>query len=329
MNRSADIVDTVLESSIAPSFSRVGYSIRQRLDHWTPLNSYDLQGRVVVISGATSGIGFATSSSLLACGATLEIIGRDATRTNAAAHQLRNQSSCQGTVSVVVADTGDLEQITTAADELSERHASIDVLIHNAGALSAAYAESQQGIEQTVASQVVGPFALTQLLREPLTRSSNARVLWVSSGGMYSQALDVEHLEMMSEGYNGTVAYARAKRAQVTLNEMFPERWAGTDVRFHAMHPGWADTPGVQKALPTFRRLLRPFLRTPAEGADTLVWLACDDGLPLQRTGTFWLDRRVRSINKLRATRSADTPLAREQLWDWCTERARPYLAGR
>jgi hypothetical protein len=83
------------------------------------------------------------------------------------------------------------------------------------------------------------------------------------------------------------------------------------------MHPGWADTPGVRESLPTFRKLMGPLLRSPAQGADTLVWLAADDGPPLATTGEFWLDRHPRSIHKLPSTRASDTPDRRRELREW------------
>jgi NAD(P)-dependent dehydrogenase (short-subunit alcohol dehydrogenase family) len=143
----------------------------------------------------------------------------------------------------------------------------------------------------------------------------------MASGGLYAAGLTVDHLEM-GDDYRGAEQYARAKRAQVTLNELWTERLAGSGVVFHAVHPGWADTPGVEEALPTFRRIVGPFLRTPEQGADTMVWLAADDGVPLQTTGRFWLDRRSRPIHRLPTTRWSDTPEKRAALWEWCVERS-------
>lgn len=126
---------------------------------------------------------------------------------------------------------------------------------------------------------------------------------------------------MDEASYRGAEQYARAKRAQVTLNEMWAER-EGAAVRFHALHPGWADTPGVEESLPTFRKVVGPLLRTPLQGADTKVWLAADDGLPLETNGLFWLDRRPRPIHRLAATRRTDTPERRADLWRWVSEAA-------
>ena len=316
----ADLVDRALELMVVPSFTRIGYEVRSRLNHWTPLGGYEAGGRVVVITGATSGLGLATARELVADDATVEIVARDPAKAASVCDELRDEGP--GDVGFVVADTSDLDAVRHVADELGRRHGKIDVLIHNAGALDKEYAASAQGIERTVASQVVGPFLLTGLLLPLLRATPRSRVLWVSSGGMYSQPLSVAALEMGSEGYDGTVAYARAKRAQVTLAEMWAEYLAPDQIAVHAMHPGWADTPGVRRSLPTFRRVTGPLLRSPAQGADTLVWLAADDGEPLDTTGKFWLDRRARTIHRTSATRRSDAADERRRLWNWCLERS-------
>lgn len=317
----ADAVDQALEFAVVPSFTRIGYAARSRLGHWTPLDRYDLTGRVVVITGATSGLGLAAAQTLAGDGATLEIVARNEAKASQVCQRLR-KAGARGGADFVVADTGDLDAIRRVAEELAQRHDQVDALVHAAGALDATYALSPQGIEQTVASQVVGPFLLTGLLVPLLRKAARARVLWVSSGGMYPEPLSVDRLEMDPGRYNGTRAYARAKRAQVTLAQMWADRLRTDRIAVHAMHPGWADTPGVQRSLPAFRRVVGPMLRSPAEGADTIVWLAADDGPPVETTGCFWLDRRPRPIHRLRSTRQSDTPAERQRLWDWCAERS-------
>ena len=120
-----------------------------------------------------------------------------------------------------------------------------------------------------------------------------------------------------ADPYRGAEQYARAKRAQVTLTEIWAEKFADSGVRFHSLHPGWADTPGVEEALPTFRKIVGPLLRSPAEGADTLVWLTADDTVVVEN-GLFWHDRAPRAIHRLPQTRRSDTPERRADLWDWC-----------
>ena len=162
---------------------------------------------------------------------------------------------------------------------------------------------------------VLGPFVLTSSLVPLLSSTPGSRVLWIASGGMYTQSLDVDTLEMGPAGYKGATAYAKAKRAQVVLSEEWAKRLREAGVVVHAMHPGWADTPGLEVGLPGFRRVLGPLLRTPDEGADTIVWLAAAEE-PGRVTGKFWLDRAPRSTTKL--VPSGASPEERDALWSLC-----------
>lgn len=327
--RAADVVDAIIEFPVVTSYTRIGSAVRRRLDGWRDVATLDMHGRVVVLTGATSGIGLAAANALTDAGATLVLVGRDAAKTERVRAELAARPGA-GEVSVALADMGDLAAVRALAADLRDRHTHIDVLIHNAGALSAKRTIGPDGIEATVASQVVGPFLLTDLLLDRLDDNECiGRVITMSSGGMYSQPLVVGSLQMDEQTYKGATQYARAKRAQVTLNEMWANRTAGSDVRFHALHPGWADTPGVQDSLPTFRTIVGPLLRTPADGADTLVWLAGDDGEPLATNGGFWLDRRRRSLHILPTTRRSDTPDRRARLWDWVATAAGVSANGR
>lgn len=316
----ANLVDKIVETPIVPSFTRVGYDVRKRLESWTSLDGYDLEGKVVVVTGATSGLGRAAATQLARCGATLILVGRSEQRNTKVVDEIVAETGNRS-ISEVAADMGDYDQVRALAARVLADHDRLDVLIHNAGALSVERSEVADGTEATVASQVVGPFLLTSLLLDRLSASGSGRVITMSSGGMYAAALSVDKLEMAPADYNGTEQYARAKRAQATLNEMWARRFPDLDIVFHAVHPGWADTPGVDAALPTFAAIMGPLLRTPEQGADTLVWLAADPN-PLTSSGVFWHDRRPRSIHKLPTTRRTDTPERRERLWRWVTERS-------
>ena len=306
---------------VVPSFTRIGSVVRSRLDHWRAIEDYDVHGRVMVITGATSGIGRAAAHMLAGTGATIEVLARNERKAAAVVAELR--SVAPGTdPGYVVADTGDLDAVRRAAEILRSRHDRIDVLIQNAGALDAEYHRAPSGIELTVASQVVGPFLLSSLLVDGLTAAAPGRIMWVTSGGMYTQPLNVEDLDPEPARYDGTVAYARAKRAQVTLVEMMAEHFDPTECVVHAMHPGWAATPGVARSLPTFGRIMGPLLRTPEQGADTLAWLACDDGEPVHTTGLLWHDRRPRPTHRRNLTSKADTLDERQRLWDWCVAKS-------
>ncbi len=315
------LVDAALELPVAPSFTRVGFEARRRLFHWRALDSYDLEGRVIVVTGATSGLGRAAAQQLGQDGASVVIVGRDAGKTARVVAELREHTG-SSLISAVVADLTDLDAVRAAARRILDEHDRLDAVIHNAGALTHVRTEATDGTEVTIAGQVVGPFLLTSLLLDRLRESAPARVITVSSGGMYTAPLAVAGLQLDAANYNGSKQYALAKRAQVTLNEMWARRVDPESVVFHAMHPGWADTPGVEESLPTFRRIVGPLLRDPSAGADTMVWLAADDGHPLAVSGAFWLDRRIRPIHRLPSTRRSDTPERRDRLWRWVESQA-------
>jgi NAD(P)-dependent dehydrogenase (short-subunit alcohol dehydrogenase family) len=218
---------------------------------------------------------------------------------------------------MVVADMGSLESVRAAVDQVLATEARLDVVIDNAGAIFAERTIGPDGIESTFATLVVGPFVLVGGLLPLLRRTPGARVIAVASGGQYAQALDLDDLEFASGGYDGTRAYARAKRAQVSLIREWARRLGATGIRFDSMHPGWADTPGLADALPGFARLMAPVLRTPAEGVDTLIWLATAPDVDA-RHGSFWLDRRPRPFDRVPMTRLSRAD--RRHLWDLVVE---------
>ena len=150
----------------------------------------------------------------------------------------------------------------------------------------------------------------------------------MSSGGMYSQRLDVTALEPHAADYDGVKAYARAKRAQVELTRLWDLHHGASGVRFVAMHPGWVATSGLDSGLPGFACVVKPMLRTPAQGADTAVWLATSSPAALS-DGRFWLDRRPRREHLVPWTHSP--PAEPQRLWEWCMKSAglhRPFSQG-
>ena len=173
------------------------------------------------------------------------------------------------------------------ADEIRRSTDRIDVLIHNAGALSDTRRTNSKGVEATVASQVIGPVPAD----DAVARRARPSVTW--PGGHRLVGRDVHRRRRPSSTCRwawrstaGSEQYARAKRAQVTLNELWARHVPSTDVVFHAMHPGWADTPGVRDRAPEISaRSPGPLLRSPEQGADTVVWLACDERCRTARPG--------------------------------------------
>ena len=319
--RLSGLIDTALEVSVAGSFSRAGYAARARLEHWRPPAS--LSGRVVVVTGASSGIGRAVAEDLARLGATMWLVGRDTVRIEAAARRARELGD-GAAVEPFVLDVVDAGAVHEFAERVSSVHERLDGLVHAAGALYPTYRSAPDGSELTVSTGLLAPFRLTWLLSPLLRRSGDANIVTVSSGGMYTERFDLGRLEMAPESYRGTTAYARVKRAQVVLSHEWARRWGADGVASYASHPGWVDTPGLASGLPSFAKL-GPLLRTPAEGADTVVWLAAgearraDPAAPL--TEGFFHDRHQRGEHHLPWTPRATSPTDGRRLWEWCESR--------
>lgn len=283
------------------AFSRLGYKRRsKRFDH-EPL---DLAGKTVVITGANSGIGLAAAKEMARLGARLYLLCRNQDRGQAALEEVRRCADRGGTADLLLADMTSMESICTAAAALPG--APIHAIVHNAGALLGERVVTRDGLEFDMALHVVGPHLLTKLLLSRL-QAAKGRVVFVSSGGMYSEKFSLAANNWERRTYDGVRAYAQAKRAQVVLSSL----WAERNLETHSMHPGWVDTPGVEHSLPRFYRATRRWLRTPEEGADTIVWLVGtpEPGAP----GSFWLDRQTVSEYLLPGTR--EEPEERDKLW--------------
>jgi dehydrogenase/reductase SDR family protein 12 len=163
-----------------------------------------------------------------------------------------------------------------------------------------------------MALHVLGPVLMTELLLPSLSADAG-RVVFVTSGGMYTQALPVDDPEVLHGHYAGAVAYARSKRGQVELLPVLTERWAPSGVSVHATHPGWAATPGLDTSLPRFASLMRPALRTDAAGTDTTTWVVASE--PAPASGHLWHDRRRRPTSVLGRTRASEED--RTRFWRW------------
>jgi len=313
----ARVVDALLEATVVGSFSRIGPDLRRRLARWEDPSA--AAGRQMVVTGATSGLGLAAATELARLGASVCLVGRDPARTDDARQRVAATASNGAGVTTELADLGDLDQVGALADRLSDRFERLDVLVHNAGALLRTRQTSPQGTEATVTVHLLAPYLLTERLLPHLAAAAPSRVITMTSGGMYTQRFDLDGLVMPEDGYDGVVAYARAKRAQVVLNHEWQRRYGPAGVDFHVVHPGWTDTPGLAAGLPGFAGRLGPLLRPVADGADSLVWLAgTPNGTP--EGGRLWLDRRPRGEYRLPWTRVAPVRLASDgyALWEWC-----------
>lgn len=307
----AVVLDNLLDRTIAPGYSRLGFAVRQR--HWLPADPAPgaLAGATVLVTGANSGIGKAAASGAAALGATVLMTVRDVARGEAARRDVL--AVVPGADLVVErCDISRLADVRAFAADLVSRRRRLDAVIHNAGVLPARRTETGDGHELSLATHVLGPILLTELLLPALEAAPDPRVVLMSSGGMYTQTLHPDDIEYRTGHYRGAAAYARSKRIQVAVTPLLARRWAGVTVA--SMHPGWADTPGIASSLPGFRRLTRPILRTSGQAADTAVWLTATT--PTPASGQFWHDRSIRSTHYLSTTRYTDTDV--ERVWRYC-----------
>ncbi len=277
-------LDQILDRTLLFSFTSVGYGLRK--GNFKPLPR--IEGRRIVVTGATSGLGLVAARELADLGAAVVLVGRNQVKAEEAARQIQRITGNEA-ISVELADLSLMAETRALADRLTAGPP-IDALINNAGVLVAARTETSEGLELTLATNLLSHYVLTETVLPHI--KDGGRIINVSSGGMYSQRIRPADLQFKTGEYTGTAAYARTKRGQVILTEIWAESLADRGITVSAMHPGWSDTPGVSDSLPTFSKLIGPLLRSPEEGADTMVWLAStEEEVP---SGKFWLDRTPR-----------------------------------
>ncbi len=299
-------LDRALDFSVVGGYSRIGYALRSSA--WDDVPRLD--GATVAVTGATSGLGRATAMMCASLGARVLLLARD---TRKGERTLREIAAATGSeaLALVHCDLASLDSVRAAAAEVLDREAGVHALVNNAGVMAPERTLSEDGIELTFAVNVVGTWLLTELLAARLDASAagapdaRSRVVTVTSGGMYTQRLDVSDLQTARRDYDPAGVYARTKRAQVVLTERWARDWAGGGIVFHATHPGWAATPGVTTSMPRFDRVMGPLLRTPAQGADTAVWLVAAE-VPARTSGRLWHDRVARPTDRVRSTRVSE-----------------------
>jgi NAD(P)-dependent dehydrogenase (short-subunit alcohol dehydrogenase family) len=293
-------------------FTKRGYS-RGRKKLFKPMSRY-MGDKHVVLTGATAGLGEASARFLARKGAELTLVVRNRDKGEALVNELKDTTGNEA-IHLEIADLSLMADVDRVVASLNKRGKAVDVLINNAGALFNPRQETDEGLEKSFALLLLGPYRLTEglkpLLKKAADERGEARVINVVSGGMYIQKLRAWDLQNEEDKYSGSVAYARCKRALMIKTEQWAEDWAGDNIAVNAMHPGWADTPGVESSLPEFHKLTRLVLRSPEQGADTINWLAVATEAG-RVTGRLFLDREPRTTHLTSSTR--ESAESREQL---------------
>ena len=274
-----------------------------------------MAGRTVLVTGGTGGIGKATAIGLATKGAHLAITGRDRERTEGAAREIRAAGG--GQVDVFVADLSPQSEVRRLADEVLESLSRIDVLVNNVGGAWNTRQVTADGLERTFALNHLAPFLLTNLLLERLKQSAPARIVTVSSAAQFMGRIDFDDLQG-ERAYSGTRAYSQSKLANVLFTYELARKLQATSVTANALHPGVVrtsfgaeDPGGVQRLLFPF---IRPFMKTPAQGAATSIHLASSPDLE-RVTGKYFAN----STPKRSSKRSYDKAAA-ERLWQVSAE---------
>lgn len=286
------------------SFTQVGFVVR-RLS-W-PSHTSNYSGQHWVVTGASGGLGGAIVLAALAGGARVTAVARDAAKLDALRERARSAGLPAPRIETcdfsLQADTHSL------LGRLCDTGQAVDVLVNNVGVLLDDHALTREGRETSYVTNLLSHYLLTEgLIRRGAMHPPDSLVVNMTSGGAYNVPLSSALLDVRDASkFNGTVAYAFHKRAQIVLNEHWRTVHGGRGVAFYVMHPGWADTDGVKRSLPRFRRILKPVLRDELSGSDTCMWIAATR--PTQPAGEgVWFDRKLRPAHVYpRTVASRDT----------------------
>jgi retinol dehydrogenase-14 len=269
-----------------------------------------MAGRAVLVTGGSGGIGRATALGLATMGARVAITGRDRGRTEGAAREIRAAGG--GQVDVFIADLSAQSEVRRLADEVLQSLSRIDVLINNAGGYWHTRHVTADGLERTFAVNHLAPFLLTNLLLDRLKQGASARVVTVSSNAQTMGRIDFNDLQG-ERSYSGGRAYNQSKLANVLFSYELARRLQTTSVTANALHPGMVSTSFGAEDPASLQRLfvpiVRPFMKTPVQGAATSIYLASAPDLE-QVTGRYFANSKP----KRSAKRSYDEAAA-ARLW--------------
>jgi NAD(P)-dependent dehydrogenase (short-subunit alcohol dehydrogenase family) len=259
-----------------------------------------LAGRTCVMTGATSGIGLAAAEELAARGARLVLVARNPARADAALASIRARTP-DAAVEVVRGDLASLAQVRSAAAEVLARCPAIDVLFNNAGIVKLARETTVDGYEATFAVNHLAYFLFTNLLLERLRATPGARVVSTASDAhRFGGPVDLDDLQTERRRYYGLAVYGRSKLCNILWTRELARRLAGSGVTANCFHPGGVATRlGQSDAGWTtlVGRAMGLFLRSPAQGAATGVWLATAPGLS-SVSGRYFANERERQPNR-------------------------------
>ena len=270
-----------------------------------------MNGKVVVITGATSGIGWVAAEKLAGMGARLVLIARDRARGEATLVKLR-EAGPGAAHSVHYADLSTIAEMKRVAGEIAAAEPRVDVLINNAGALFSSRQVTADGIEMTFATNHMSYFVDTLGLAERLRSTPGARVVNTSSHAHKGRRLDFDDLQSTKD-YRGFPVYGKSKLCNILFTRELAKRWADTGVTVNALHPGFVSTRFGDQSGGFFQRgiqVAKLFAISPEKGAETIIYLATWDEVAKVSGKYFY---KCRAVNP---TREAQDEAAARRLWE-------------
>jgi NAD(P)-dependent dehydrogenase (short-subunit alcohol dehydrogenase family) len=235
-----------------------------------------MQGKTVLVTGATNGIGKETARELARMGANVVVVARNPQKGAAVVSEIQRDTG-NPNVELMIAELSLQSEVRKLADEFKAKYARLDVLVNNAGTIFQQRTVTAEGFEKTWALNHLAYFLLTHLLLDTLKQSTPARIVIVSSAGHKQGKLNFDDLPMANGKYNGFQQYNNTKLANVLFTRELARRLQGTGITVNAVHPGVIPTSwGLPDTLSTRMMLtmMRPFTKTAAQGAQTSIYIA-------------------------------------------------------
>lgn len=269
-----------------------------------------MAGRVVIVTGASAGIGKATAAGLAAMGAHVVMPCRDVPKCEAAMARIKNAVP-GASLEMMRLDLASLGEVRRFTEEFLATHRRLDVLINNAAVVKGRREVTVDGLEETFAVNVLAPFLLTELLLPMLKASAPSRIINLTSGLHKRAHMDLGDLQL-ERGWSSYRAYDRSKLADILLTVALAERLRGTGVTANSAHPGLIDSD-LGREMGWGQRTVKRWISKPAEiGARTSVHLASSPGVE-GVTGRYFVDSREAEPSE----EARDEELA-ERLWRAC-----------
>eukprot|EP00735_Rhodelphis_limneticus_P013705 TRINITY_DN7659_c0_g1::TRINITY_DN7659_c0_g1_i1::g.18545::m.18545 TRINITY_DN7659_c0_g1::TRINITY_DN7659_c0_g1_i1::g.18545 ORF type:complete len:339 (-),score=15.79,sp/A6QP05/DHR12_BOVIN/42.36/9e-69,adh_short/PF00106.20/5.4e-18,adh_short/PF00106.20/1.2e+03,adh_short_C2/PF13561.1/4.2e-06,adh_short_C2/PF13561.1/0.0036,KR/PF08659.5/2.1e-08,Epimerase/PF01370.16/2.8e-06,Eno-Rase_NADH_b/PF12242.3/0.001,NAD_binding_10/PF13460.1/0.031,NAD_binding_10/PF13460.1/2.3e+02,DUF1776/PF08643.5/0.28,Shikimate_DH/PF0 len=284
----------------------LGYKTQSALFFNSQALDVDLSSKICLVVGATAGIGKATAIELARRGAVVHIVGRDKEKGENAKREIEGTSGHQKVV-LHICDISKPKDVHRFTSEFSASYNKLNILVNNAAIMQGKVKKTEDGIESSIATNVLGFYGMTigllPLLSTSASPSEPSRIVNVVSAGMYTQPLALDLIEQCLSGqdigkFDGAAAYSIHHRARVALTRRWAKELRDKNIIVNCVHPGWVDTPGLRGAKPMegFYKATKAILRSEAEGADTVVWLAAAKESS-KFTGEFFYDRSPRWVD--------------------------------